>query len=384
MKKIFLACMLMLTAFAASAQENGTTVNVFQPHMYVQLQAGGQYTLGERPFNYLLSPNAQVALGYQFNPVFGLRLDVNAWQSKAGIDKIEGRPDVKWKWNYVAPTLDATFNLSNLFFGFNPNRLMNWSVFAGAGVNIGFNNDDAFDAYKEWNASFNGLYAPQNMDYLWDGTKVRFAGKLGTMLDFRISDAVSAGIELNATVLNDHYNSKDSDNPDWYFNALAGVKINLGKTHTTKFVPAPAPQVVEKVIERVVEKPAPATSAATSAAGPGAGAVAAKKEPLRREVFFDLCSAVIKGDESAKVQEIADYLKKYPEAKVSLCGYADKGTGNAKVNASWAAKRVQAVKDALVNKYGISESKINVDSKGDTVQPFAENNKNRVTICIAE
>jgi hypothetical protein len=42
------------------------------------------------------------------------------------------------------------------------------------------------------------------------------------------------------------------------------------------------------------------------------------------------------------------------------------------------------VVDALVNNYGISSSRISSDSKGDTVQPFAEHVKNRVSICIAQ
>ena len=42
------------------------------------------------------------------------------------------------------------------------------------------------------------------------------------------------------------------------------------------------------------------------------------------------------------------------------------------------------MKDMLVKTYNIPESRISYDSKGDTVQPFSENDKNRVTICIAE
>ena len=39
---------------------------------------------------------------------------------------------------------------------------------------------------------------------------------------------------------------------------------------------------------------------------------------------------------------------------------------------------------ALKTTYGIPESRISYDSKGARVQPFAENDKNRVSICIAE
>lgn len=46
-------------------------------------------------------------------------------------------------------------------------------------------------------------------------------------------------------------------------------------------------------------------------------------------------------------------------------------------------KRANAVAEALKAK-GITENRINVDYKGDTVQPFSTAEENRVSICIAE
>ena len=86
----------------------------------------------------------------------------------------------------------------------------------------------------------------------------------------------------------------------------------------------------------------------------------------------------------AKIEDVVNYLKKYPNAKVSVTGYADRGTGNPQINVGYAQKRAQGVADVLTKKYGISPSRISVDSKGDTVQPYDLNDLNRVTICIAE
>jgi outer membrane protein OmpA-like peptidoglycan-associated protein len=213
--------------------------------------------------------------------------------------------------------------------------------------------------------------------YLWDGTKVRVQGQIGVMADFRVTEKISLGLELSANTLGDRYNSKRAGNNDWYFNALAGVKIALGKTHTTREVKpcCPEPRVVEKIIERVVEKPVPVAPAVQEVA---------KVEPLRRDIFFTISSTKIVNEEMSKVAEIAEYLTKYPAAKVVITGYADKGTGNAKINSGLAAKRAKAVVDALVNNYGISSSRISSDSKGDTVQPFSQNEKNRVVTCTLE
>lgn len=377
-KKALVSCLVAMSFLSVSAQENkAKTEYVFNPHWNVQYQVGGQYTLGEISFGDLLSPNMQIGVGYNFSPVVGARLAVNAWQSKAGWEM--GDASYDWKWNYIAPNVDLTFNLSNLFCGYNPKRLFNFSAFAGLGLNVAWGNDDAANAKRAIDIYYNVDGANQNLAYLWDGTKVRVQGQFGVMADFRVSDKVSVGLELSANTVGDRYNSKRAGNGDWYFNALAGVKVNLGKTHTTRTIEPckPVERVVEKVIERVVEKPVPVAPTA-------AVQEVAKVEPLRRDIFFTISSTKIVKDEMAKVAEIADYLTKYPNAKVAITGYADKGTGNARINSSLAAKRAKAVVDALINNYGISASRITSDSKGDTVQPFAEEIKNRVSICIAK
>ena len=47
-------------------------------------------------------------------------------------------------------------------------------------------------------------------------------------------------------------------------------------------------------------------------------------------------------------------------------------------------RRAKAVAKALVEKYGVSEDMIEVDFKGDTVQPYETNEWNRVVIMTAE
>ena len=384
-KNIMLSGLLALGVLSASAQEQqkGTTEYDFNPHWYVQIQPlGGQYTLGEVDFSDLFSYNVQGALGYNFSKVFGARLAVNAWQSKGGIEIDNSDFSIAnykqtWKWTYVAPSLNLTLNLTNMVCDYNPTRVFNLSAFIGVGANIAFSNDEAqtaeqnlrtylaSDANRAWDGD-------QNLRYLWDGSKINVFGQAGLIADFRLSDAVSLNIEANANVLTDKYNSKKAGNADWYFNALAGLKINLGKTYKTRFIPAPEPEIryVEKVVEKVVEVPAKVEVPVI--------------EPIRRDVFFKINSFKIQKTEEQKVKEIVDYMQKYPNAKVVVTGYADAGTGNDRINDRLAAQRADAVVKALKTQYGISADRITYDSKGARVQPFSENDKNRVTICIAE
>ena len=371
---------MLLGVLSASAQEpKGTTEYVFNPHMYIQLQpVGAQYTLGEIDFKDLISYNVQAALGYNFSKAIGARLSVNAWQSTAGISNKDfgaGNFYDSWKWKYVAPSLDLTFNLSNMLAGYNPNRLFNLGAFVGVGANIGFSNDDAEKVKNNYIAACGGYLSAadraQNMEYVWDGTKVRVTGRAGLTGDFRINDKVSVGLEVNANVLSDRYNSKKAENADWYFNALAGLRINLGKTYNKIVPPAPVPEP-EPVVEPEPEpEPAPVV-------------VEEKIEPIRRDVFFLINKYDIRESEAQKVKDIADYMNKYPKSKVVVTGYADAGTGNDRINDRLAAQRADIVVKTLKEKYGIAADRISYDSHGSRVQPFAENDLNRVSICIAE
>jgi outer membrane protein OmpA-like peptidoglycan-associated protein len=391
LKKIFMSCLILAGALNASAQEEfPKTVYDHNPYWYIQVQGGAQYTLGEIDFKDLISPNVQVAIGRQFNPVFGARLAVNAWQSKAGIEfgsETAAPGTAKWKWMYVAPGIDATFNLSNLFCGFNPNRIFNFSVFAGLGANIGwdFDKESNFTNADLINKNYQNMmklgYMPENISYAWTGTKVRMFGRAGIAADFKVSEAVSLGLEVNANTLSDRYNGKKAGNWDWYFNALAGVKINIGKTYSTRTIEAPKvpEKVIEKVIERVVEKPCPQPVVAPTRA------VAQKKEDkFRRDVFFMINGTQISKKEQDKVKEVADYMKANPNCTVEVTGYADRGTGNPKINSNLSQRRAQAVANMLQRTYGIKKDRIKVDFKGDTIQPFAKDVENRVAICIAE
>ena len=377
-KSLFAASMLAIASTSAMAQATYTDKDgneyQFKKHFFLDIQGGGQYTLGEAKFKDLLSPNIQGAIGYQFSPVFGLRAQMNGLWSKGGWagfrSKVGEKPyNAKYKFKYVAPGLDFMFNLSNLFCGWNPNRVLNVTAFAGGGINWAGGNQEVNDIA----ATLENLN-DYNLEYLWQGKKVRPFGRAGVDVEFKVSKAVSIMLEGNANIISDKYNSKKAGNPDWYFNALAGLRINLGKsyTKTTKPVeePAPAPAPVQEYVEPKQE-PAPAP-------------VEKKAEEIRRDIFFTINSNKITESENKKILEVIDFLVANPDSKVVVTGYADKGTGNDRINDRIAAKRAAAVTWMLQKKYGIPAERITEESKGSRVQPFAENDKNRVSIMIAK
>lgn len=376
-KNILLSGVMAMGCLVANAQDAPKTEYVFNPHWYVQGQIGAQYTLGEVKFGDLISPNIQLGVGRQFTPIWGARFSINAWQSKGGINEYSLTDGAKvgkekYDWKYISPMIDGTLNLSNALCGYNPTRTVSVGLLAGIGLNVGFSNDDAV-ALAATAATHN--HGSENLTYAWDGTKVRFVGRVGANVDFRIDDAWSIGIEANANVLSDNYNSKKAGNCDWYFNALVGVRYNIGKTYTTRTItpPAPVEKIVERIVEKIVEVPAKTTDSQFMK----------KASSIRREVFFTIGKNVINAEGFKKIDEVAAYMKECPEATVTVTGYADRGTGSAKINNRIAARRADIVVSELI-KRGVARDRIIKSSKGSRVQPFSDNDMNRVTICIAE
>lgn len=302
---MFVAALMLTAAAPCAAQEQPAPDYEFRSHWYLSLHGGVQHTLGEAKFGDLLSPNVQLGAGWQLTPWFGARLSVGAWQSKGG-----------------------------------------FNGYTGGGAAIAFGNDEANDISRQG----------YNLAYLWDGTKVLPVGRGGVALDFRLSDAVSLGIEGSANVTGDRYNSKKAGNADWYFNVLAGVKVNLGKSYR-KSVPAPLPvREPEPVREVPAGKPQPAPQPEVR-----------KVEDIRRDIFFRINSYEISDAEAVKIAELADYLKANAGRRLSVTGYADARTGTDAVNDRLSRQRAEAVVRMLVEKHNIARGRITADSKGARV-----------------
>ena len=188
--------------------------------------------------------------------------------------------------------------------------------------------------------------------------------------NFNVSRRVALNLEGMSNFTSEPYNSKkktDKKSVDWYFTAMLGLKIKLGR-----LTPAPvAPVVVEEPAPtpvREVVKPKPTVSRAPE---------------LQTEVFYLIRQTVIRDDQKGKVNNLINFLKANPETKVTVTGYADVETGNPRINMKYSQERAAGVAKALTEA-GIDSARITIDAKGDTVQPFSENDKNRVSICIAK
>ncbi len=100
---------------------------------------------------------------------------------------------------------------------------------------------------------------------------------------------------------------------------------------------------------------------------------------LHKEAFFDI--RVTENSQASSVAaEVAQFIKTHDDAQVSIIGYADRQTGNPTLNTRYARERAERFRNELIGRYGVDPSRVSVDAKGDTVQPFSQNDRNRCVI----
>jgi outer membrane protein OmpA-like peptidoglycan-associated protein len=98
-------------------------------------------------------------------------------------------------------------------------------------------------------------------------------------------------------------------------------------------------------------------------------------------IGFEIGKEEIMDTNRSTILNILNTLKENENSKVVLTGYSDKQTGSAKRNMKLSIARAEAVKNVLI-KLGVKEERIEVKGMGDTVQPFNENDANRVVISL--
>ena len=163
---------------------------------------------------------------------------------------------------------------------------------------------------------------------------------------------------------------------------IAGVNITFnGSNRKSADAAAPAnynipERIVEKLVERVKEVPVEVVKEVKVPASSFVG-------PYTDDLYFVLGKAEIRPDEAFKLGQIAQILKDNPDAKITVTGYADSGTGTASINKTLSEQRAQTVIDML-KKAGIAASRIISAAAGGDRDASRSPESNRVAVCIVK
>lgn len=93
-------------------------------------------------------------------------------------------------------------------------------------------------------------------------------------------------------------------------------------------------------------------------------------------IFFDTNSSVIKPSEIVKLEQIVNVLRQYPEASLTVNGFAD-AQGNSEYNLKLSEKRAVAVRDRFIQGYGIAQNRIIYNGLGAAISGGAANATDR-------
>jgi len=140
----------------------------------------------------------------------------------------------------------------------------------------------------------------------------------------------------------------------------------------------------ELAAQQAAEAEAARLAAEKAAAEAAAAAAAAKAKVMDLVFFFEIRETEISPEEDAKLRELAQFVQDNKVEMIYIKGYADRGTGNPYVNRRYAKQRAENLENTLIKKYGIDKKYIECMSYGDTVQPYAENDKNRCATIFVE
>jgi outer membrane protein OmpA-like peptidoglycan-associated protein len=81
-------------------------------------------------------------------------------------------------------------------------------------------------------------------------------------------------------------------------------------------------------------------------------------------ILFDVNSANIKPESYGTLKEMANVLKEYPDLKVNIIGHTD-ANGKDDANLDLSKRRAASVKTSLAKEFGIDESRMETDGKGE-------------------
>lgn len=357
MKNKFIALSLLFAGACATvnAQEaENYYTKKWTDNIFVGAGVGAMSTLNDG-----LNPtfNFNISVGKYITPTWGVRGQFSGLWQKIGEQETGYKGDTK---TFAELNFDAMLNVTNLIGGYNPDRAVDFYLFAGPTLNFA----KAIDTNLTINQD-----GTQSAYYNAHGLKTRFGATAGLGLGYNVNEKWAINLEGRFGVTPSIFGDASD-----YRKAEGTARLTIGATYTfggKKFVKGGEAKIVEKIVEKEVIKEVPVEVVKEVIKEiPGSGAAA---------IFFKIGRAQISPEGMVNVKLMAKVIKDSPNAKYKVAGFADKGTGSVKTNQTLSEKRAQAVYDALVAE-GVNPSQLEKVAMGGTDPMFEKAYLNRVVI----
>ncbi|MFC2771009.1 MAG: OmpA family protein [Porphyromonas endodontalis] len=355
-------------------------------HWFLEIQGGvGMLPFGEANNKASLTdriyPIVQLGLGQWHEPWFATRVQLGGWNMKGFVMDAAGANQA-YNNLFAVAHYDFMFDVVNYFAKYNAKRVFHLVPYVGLGAGYKHHTTtggafgDVFDATKR----------------VAGATTNDFGGVVdaGVIFKFRLGRRVDLNLEAQmlATKTNMMGTSWKKQGADLMAFATAGLGFNLGKPEWDVLTPMDWAlvndlngQINNLRAENAELSKRPAYCPECPEVEPSQ--TTEVKTVVSNVVYFRIASAKIDQNQYINIYNTARYALEN-NSKIYIVGYADEATGNPSINMTLSERRAKAVAKALVEKYGVSEDMIEVDFKGDTVQPYETNEWNRVVIMTAE
>ena len=355
-------------------------------HWFLEIQGGvGMLPFGEANNKASLTdriyPIVQLGLGQWHEPWFATRVQLGGWNMKGFVMDAAGANQA-YNNLFAVAHYDFMFDVVNYFAKYNAKRVFHLVPYVGLGAGYKHHTTtggafgDVFDATKRVAGAttndFGGVV----------DAGVIFKFRLGRRVDLKLEE------QMLATKTNMMGTSWKKQGADLMAFATAGLGFNLGKPEWDVLTPMDWAlvndlngQINNLRAENAELAKRPASCPECPEVEPSQ--TTEVKTVVSNVVYFRIASAKIDQNQYINIYNTARYALEN-NSKIYIVGYADEATGNPNINMTLSERRAKAVAKALVEKYGVSEDMIEVDFKGDTVQPYETNEWNRVVIMTAE
>ena len=373
---IFSLALMVIGQNSLIANPTNADEGELQAFSWIELHAGSQITPTNANNSKLFTPIGGISIGRYFFPQIGGRLHVSGLKAKGGFEPL----GQYYEWSFWTSDLDLMVNVTAIANNRNDN-ILNLIAIAGIGLTASWDNDELLALDKKYNALNNSMMWKDNHK----GRNLRF----GIRLETDHTRPFGASVEFAANNTDDKFNSKYANSSDWMLTGTLGVSYRFGrkfrKSSDEIMANEPEMPISETSEETATEETTPVVEETPSVEKP------TEKQPTTRiierripvslhEEHFYAYREVDNASDDAQMRRIADFLTQHPEATITVTGYADKETGTAAANARFARQRAENFKRKLVESYKADATRIITDSKGDTVQPFPQNDRNRCVI----